>query len=97
MEVIQFMKKDISIALSGFLFLLIISVIFSGILGYEKNGILYLTEYPVWEFGISGKIAFAMLFTVLGLMYAYFYKKSDSFFVPWIMHFLGVLKYGVLF
>ena len=60
-------------------------------------GLSYLTVYPIWHQSLTGKIAFVFLFTALGILFAYSYKKSGSFFVPWMIHFFGVLKYGSFF
>ena len=60
-------------------------------------GLSYLTVYPIWHKSFVGTIVFVFLFTSLGMVFAYSYKKSGSFFVPWMMHFFGVLKYGSLF
>ena len=60
-------------------------------------GLSYLTVYPIWHQSLAGNIAFVFLFTALGVLFAYSYKKSGSFFVPWMIHFFGVLKYGSLF
>jgi hypothetical protein len=37
------------------------------------------------------------LFGGLGIIFGSCYKKSGSFLVPWLMHFLGVLQYKVFF
>ena len=60
-------------------------------------GLFYLTTWPFWGSPPIGKLAFVILFTLVGTAFAYGYKKSGSFFVPWMMHFFGVLKYGMLF
>jgi hypothetical protein len=60
-------------------------------------GLSYLTTWPIWNSAPIAKLAFVMLFTCVGIPFAYGYKKSGSFFVPWLMHFFGVLKYGMLF
>lgn len=60
-------------------------------------GLSYLTVYPIWHQSLTGKVAFVLLFTALGILFAYGYKKSGSFLVPWMIHFFGVLKYGSLF
>jgi len=59
-------------------------------------GIFYLTVPPVWAQAWIGRILFVLLFTILGIIFAYGYKRSGSFFVPWIMHFFGVLNYRLL-
>jgi len=58
-------------------------------------GLSYLTEYPVVYFGTLGRIGFGGLFLTLGLIFAYAYRRSGSFSVPLILHFLGVLRYKV--
>lgn len=60
-------------------------------------GIFYLTVWTASTQPLSGKIFFVFLFTVLGIIFSYCYNKSNSFIVPWIMHFFGVLKYRSLF
>ena len=60
-------------------------------------GLFYLTTWPIWGSPPIGKLAFVILFTLVGIPFAYGYKKSGSFLVPWMMHFFGVLKYGMLF
>ena len=59
-------------------------------------GLSYLTVYPIWHQSLIGKTAFVLLFTALGVLFAYGYKKSGSFFVPWMIHFFGVLQYRSL-
>lgn len=60
-------------------------------------GIFYLTVATVWEKNGWLKLIFVGLFTMIGLLYGYCYKKSQSFYVPWIMHFFSVLNYNLLF
>ncbi len=60
-------------------------------------GLSYLTTWPIWNSSPIAKLAFVILFSCVGIPFAYGYKKSGSFFVPWLMHFFGVLKYGMLF
>ena len=60
-------------------------------------GLFYLTTWPIWSSSPLGKLAFVGLFTLVGIPFAYSYKRSGSFLVPWMMHFFGVLKYGMLF
>ena len=60
-------------------------------------GLFYLTSWPIWAKPLIGKMAFVVLFTLVGMPFAYGYKKSGSFFIPWMMHFFGVLKYKTLF
>lgn len=61
-------------------------------------GFSYLTVYNIWfhEWPYF-KIVAVGLFTTLGLVFGYSYRKSQSAYVPWIMHFFGVLKYRMLF
>lgn len=56
-------------------------------------GVFYLTVATVWQHPGLQKLIFAGLFTAIGLLHGFCYKKSNSFYVPWVMHFLGVLKY----
>jgi predicted Abi (CAAX) family protease len=60
-------------------------------------GIFYLTVWTTWGLPLIGKIIFVFLFSGLGILFSYSYKKSGSFLVPWMMHFLGVLNYKLLF
>ncbi len=60
-------------------------------------GFSYLTVYPIWHQPLAEKTAFVLLFTVLGILFASSYRRSGSFFIPWMMHFFGVLKYGLFF
>jgi len=60
-------------------------------------GLFYLTVWTIWNQPGVGKMAFVILFTSLGILFAYSYKRSGSLLVPWMMHFFGVLKYRLLF
>ena len=60
-------------------------------------GLSYLTVSTTWGLPLAGRFAFVALFTFLGLLFAWSYRKSGSILVPWMMHFFGVLKYRVLF
>jgi len=60
-------------------------------------GLFYLTVWTTWGLPIPGRIIFVFLFTGLGILFSYSYKKSGCFLVPWLMHFLGVLNYRMLF
>jgi membrane protease YdiL (CAAX protease family) len=60
-------------------------------------GLFYLTVWTTWGLPIPGRIIFVFLFTSLGILFSYSYKKSGSFLVPWLMHFFGVLSYRMLF
>ncbi len=44
----------------------------------------------------AGKIIFVFMFTGLGIVFSFSYKKSGSFLVPWMMHFFGVLSYRLM-
>ena len=59
-------------------------------------GIFYLTVWTAWVQPLYVKALFVLLFTALGVLFGYCYKKSGSLLVPWIMHFLGVLQYRML-
>ena len=60
-------------------------------------GIFYLTVSKTWQLLGARKLIFVGLFTMIGMLHGYCYKKSQSFFVPWIIHFLGVLRYTLFF
>jgi len=61
-------------------------------------GLSYLTVYNIWFHQWPyARMLFPVLFTVLGIIFGYGYRKSQSACVPWIMHFFGVLKYRMLF
>ena len=60
-------------------------------------GLFYLTVSTTWQQPGARKYIFVVLFTLIGILHGWFYKKSKSFLVPWIIHFLGVLKYNCLF
>lgn len=60
-------------------------------------GFFYLTVWTIWTQPFVGKVAFVSLFTALGILFAYSYKRSGTFLVPWIIHFFGVLRYQLLF
>ena len=60
-------------------------------------GIFYMTVWTAWQQQGPGRILFIFLFTAIGILHGYCYKKSGSFLAPWIMHFLGVLNYRALF
>ena len=61
-------------------------------------GLSYLTVYNIWFHPLPWfKLVGLLLFTSLGVVFGYSYRKSESFPVPWIMHFFGVLKYRMLF
>jgi hypothetical protein len=60
-------------------------------------GIFYLTVSTTWQQPGTRKFIFVGLFSLIGILHGYCYKKSQSFLAPWIIHFLGVLKYKLLF
>jgi hypothetical protein len=60
-------------------------------------GLFYLTVWTTWGLPVPGRIIFVFLFTGLGILFSYSYKKSECFLVPWLMHFFGVLSYRMLF
>jgi len=60
-------------------------------------GVSYMTVWTAWHQPLRGRFLFVALFTVIGLIHGYCYKKSRSFPVPWLMHFLGVLQYQMFF
>ena len=60
-------------------------------------GLFYLTVSTTWGLPLAGKIIFVFMFTGLGIVFSFSYKKSGSFLVPWMMHFFGVLSYRMLF
>ncbi len=60
-------------------------------------GVFYLTVWTTWLQPGASKLVFVGLFTCLGLVFGACYKKSGSFLVPWLMHFLGVLQYRMFF
>jgi len=59
-------------------------------------GLFYLTVSTTWGLPLAGKIIFVFMFTGLGIVFSFSYKKSGSFLVPWMMHFFGVLKYRLI-
>ncbi|MCP4715027.1 MAG: CPBP family intramembrane metalloprotease, partial [Deltaproteobacteria bacterium] len=60
-------------------------------------GLFYLSVWTIWQQPGFMKVPFVMLFTGLGIVFGFCYRKSGSFLVPWIMHFFGVLQYKLLF
>lgn len=60
-------------------------------------GLFYLTTAPIWARPFLVKTLLVILFSAVGAVYAYAYKRSGSFLVPWMMHFFSVLKYQMLF
>ncbi len=59
-------------------------------------GLFYLSVWTVWQQQPVARLFFVCLFTLLGLVFGYCYKKSQSLYVPWIMHFFAVLQYPAL-
>ena len=60
-------------------------------------GLFYLTTGAIWARPPLAKMLFVVLFTLVGMPFAYSYKKSGSFLIPWMMHFFGVLQYKMFF
>jgi membrane protease YdiL (CAAX protease family) len=60
-------------------------------------GLFYLTTGDIWPRPFLVKTLLVILFSLVGAVYAYAYKRSGSFLVPWMMHFFSVLKYRMLF
>jgi membrane protease YdiL (CAAX protease family) len=60
-------------------------------------GLFYLTTGDIWPRPFLVKTVLVILFSAVGAVYAYAYKRSGSFLVPWMMHFFSVLKYRMLF
>ena len=60
-------------------------------------GLFYLTTGDIWPRPFLAKMLLVILFSAVGAVYAFCYKRSGSFLVPWIMHFCGVLKYQMFF
>ena len=60
-------------------------------------GLFYLTTGDIWPRPFLVKTLLVILFSAVGAVYAYAYKRSGSFLVPWMMHFFSVLKYRMLF
>ena len=59
--------------------------------------LFYQTTWTAWAQPLPGKIVFLFIFTFLGILFAYSYKKSGSFLVNWIMHICAGLQYRLLF
>jgi membrane protease YdiL (CAAX protease family) len=59
--------------------------------------LFYLTTGDIWPRPFLVKTLLVILFSAVGAVYAYAYKRSGSFLVPWMMHFFSVLKYRMLF
>jgi len=56
----------------------------------------YQTMWTVWTQPPSGKAALFVMFTFLGILFSYSYKKSGSFLVNWTMHIFTGLQYRLL-
>ncbi len=74
----------------GFWTPIVLSALMYGF-SYQTVYNIWFHEWPYFKFVALG------LFTALGLLFGYSYRKSQSAHVPWIMHFFGVLKYRMLF
>jgi membrane protease YdiL (CAAX protease family) len=57
----------------------------------------YQTMWTAWAQPVTGRIVFFIIFTCVGLLFAYSYKKSGSFLVNWIMHISTGLQYRLFF
>ena len=57
----------------------------------------YQTMWTAWIQPVQGRIIFFFIFTCVGILFAYCYKKSGSFPVNWIMHIGTGLQYRLLF
>ncbi len=58
--------------------------------------LFYLTVWATWTQPLLGKVGFVFLFTGIGTVFGYSYKRSGSFLVDWMMHFFAVLQYRML-
>jgi membrane protease YdiL (CAAX protease family) len=59
--------------------------------------LFYQTTWTAWVQPVTGRIVFFLIFTGVGSLFAYCYKKSGSFLVSWIMHICTGLQYRLLF
>ena len=59
--------------------------------------LFYQTTWTAWDQPVTGRIVFFFIFTCVGILFAYCYKKSGSFLVNWIMHICTGLQYRLLF
>lgn len=59
--------------------------------------LFYQTTWTSWVQPLTGKIMFFIIFTLVGLLFAYCYKKSGSFLVNWVMHICTGLQYRLFF
>lgn len=56
----------------------------------------YQTMWTCWIQPIAGKVAMFFMFSFLGILFSYSYKKSGSFLVNWIMHIFTGLQFRLL-
>jgi membrane protease YdiL (CAAX protease family) len=84
-----YLFKTLSASMKGALFPILISSL--------CYGLFYLTTGDIWPRPVLVKTLLVILFSAVGAVYAYCYKRSGSFLVPWTMHFFSVLKYRMLF
>jgi membrane protease YdiL (CAAX protease family) len=59
--------------------------------------LFYQTTWTAWVQPVTGKIVFFFIFTCVGILFAYCYKKSGSFLVNWIMHICTGIQFRFLF
>jgi len=59
--------------------------------------LFYQTMWTAWVQPLTGKILFFIIFTLIGLLFAYSYRKSGSFLVSWTMHICTGLHYRLFF
>jgi len=57
----------------------------------------YQTMWTVWIQPPANKAVMFVMFTALGMLFSYSYKKSGSFLVNWTMHIFTGLNYRLLF
>jgi len=57
----------------------------------------YQTMWTVWIQPPANKVVMFVMFTGLGMLFSYSYKKSGSFLVNWTMHIFTGLNYRLLF
>jgi hypothetical protein len=68
-------------------------IIFSSLL----YALFYQTMWTTWVLPPGGKIGLFAVFTFLGVLFAFSYKKSGSLLVNWTMHICAGLQYRLLF
>lgn len=59
--------------------------------------LFYQTTWTAWIQPPAGKIIFFIIFTSIGTVFAYCYKKSGSFLVSWTMHICTGLQFRLFF